>query len=170
MVKIEKIQQAILRLNGGQFQEIMDQYLYKKYKFSNITCLGTKAGTSKTTKGTPDTYVELDNGKYILIMYGAVENQAFSKLKDDIADAYSIDKTHIDENKIEKVICCHTSNNISISQREELKTIFKDKNVEIIGIDDLSYDIANNFQTIAETYLDVKVDSGQFLDIEEFVE
>ena len=33
MVKIEKIQQAILRLNGGQFQEIMDQYLYKKYKF-----------------------------------------------------------------------------------------------------------------------------------------
>ena len=86
MVKIEKIQQAILRLNGGQFQEIMDQYLYKKYKFSNITCLGTKAGTSKTTKGTPDTYVELDNGKYILIMYGAVENQAFSKLKDDIAE------------------------------------------------------------------------------------
>ena len=68
----------------------MDQYLYKKYKFSNITCLGTKAGTSKTTKGTPDTYVELDNGKYILIMYGAVENQAFSKLKDDIADAYNI--------------------------------------------------------------------------------
>lgn len=170
MVKIEKIQQAILRLNGGQFQEIMDQYLYKKYKFSNITCLGTKAGTSKTTKGTPDTYVELDNGKYILIMYGAVENQAFSKLKDDITDAYSIDKIHIDENKIEKVICCHTSNNISISQREELKTIFKDKNVEIIGIDDLSYDIANNFQTIAETYLDIKVDSGQFLDIEEFVE
>lgn len=170
MVKTEKIQQAILRQNGGQFQEIMDRYLYKKYKFSNITCLGTKAGTSKTTKGTPDTYVELDNGKYILIMYGAVENHAFSKLKDDITDAYNIDKTHIDENKIEKVICCHTSNNISISQRKELKNIFKDKNVEIIGIDDLSYDIANNFQTIAETYLDIKVDSGQFLDIEEFVE
>ena len=170
MVKITKIQQAILRLNGGQFQEIMDQYLYKKYKFSNITCLGTKAGTSKTTKGTPDTYVELENGKYILIMYGSVENQAFSKLKNDIADAYNIDKTHIDENKIEKVICCHTSNNINISQREELKRIFKNKNVEIIGIDDLSYDIANNFQTIAEAYLDIKVDSGQFFDIEEFVE
>ena len=46
MVKTEKIQQAILRKNGGQFQEIMDRYLYKKYKFSNITCLGTKAGTS----------------------------------------------------------------------------------------------------------------------------
>ena len=41
-----------------------------------------------------------DNGKYILIMYGAVENQAFSKLKDDITDAYNIDKTHLDENKI----------------------------------------------------------------------
>ena len=43
-----------------------------------------------------------DNGKYILIMYGAVENHAFSKLKDDITDAYNIDKTHIDENKIER--------------------------------------------------------------------
>lgn len=170
MVKIEKIQQAILRLDGGQFQELMDQYLYKKYKFPNITCLGTKAGTSKTTKGTPDTYVNLENGKYILIMYGTVENQGFNKLKNDISDAFNIDKTHIDENKIERVICCHTLNNINIYQREELKNLFKDKNIEIIGIDDLSYDIANNFQTIAETYLDIKVDSGQFLDIEEFIE
>lgn len=170
MVKTEKIEQAILRLNGGQFQEIMDQYLYKKYKFTNITCLGTKAGTSKTTQGTPDTYVELENGKYILIMYGAVESRAFSKLKEDITDAYNIDKTHVDENKIEKVICCFTSNNINIAQREELKKIFVDKQVELIGIDDLSYDIANNFQAIADVYLNVKVDSGQFCDIEEFIE
>ena len=77
MVKTKKIQQAILRQNGGQFQEIMDRYLYKKYKFSNITCLGTKAGTSKTTKGTPDTYVELDNGKYILIIVWCSRKSCF---------------------------------------------------------------------------------------------
>lgn len=67
-------------------------FLYKKYKFTNITCLGSEAGSRKPTKGTPDTYVELDNGKYILIMYGAVNAKAFQKLKEDIMNAYNIDK------------------------------------------------------------------------------
>lgn len=169
MVKIDKIQQAIMRLNGGTFQQIMDEYLYRKYKFTNITRLGSKIASSKTTKGTPDTYVELENGKYILIMYGTVEESAYSKLKQDIIDAYNIDKTYIDESKIKKVICCYTSNNININQREELKKIFKNKEVELIGIDDFSYDIAHNFQAIANTYLDISVDSGQFCDIDEFI-
>lgn len=170
MVKIDKIQQAILRLDGGAFQQIMNAYLYKKYKFTNITCLGSETGSSKPTKGTPDTYVELDNGKYILIMYGAVNAKAFQKLKEDIMSAYNIDKTYIDESKIEKVICCYTSNNINIAQREEIKILLKDKDVELIGIDDFSYDIAHNFQSIAKTYLDIAVDSGQFCDIDEFIQ
>lgn len=29
-------------------------------------------GTNKTTKGTPDSFVVEDDGKYILIMYGAL--------------------------------------------------------------------------------------------------
>ena len=37
MVKIDKIQQAIKRLNGGEYQALMNDYLYKKYKFENIT-------------------------------------------------------------------------------------------------------------------------------------
>lgn len=170
MVKIRKIQQAIMGLDGGEYQEIMNDYLHKKFKYSNITCLGSEVGTSKTTSGTPDTYVETNDGKYILIMYGTVEKQPFNKIRDDIIDAYNKDKTYIDENRIEKVICCYTSNNINIAQREELKSIFKDKNVELIGIDDLSYDIAHNFQSIAKTYLDISIDSGQFCDIDEFIE
>lgn len=170
MVKIRKIQQAIMGLDGGEYQEIMNDYLHKKFKYSNITCLGSEVGTSKTTSGTPDTYVETNDGKYILIMYGTVEKQSFNKIKNDIIDAYNKDKTYIDENRIEKVICCYTSNNINIEQREELKIIFEDKNVELIGIDDLSYDIAHNFQSIAKTYLDISIDSGQFCDIDEFIE
>lgn len=170
MVKIRKIQQAIMDLDGGEYQELMNDYLHKKFKYSNITCLGSEVGTSKTTNGTPDTYVEMDDGKYILIMYGTVEKQSFNKIKDDIIDAYNKDKTYIDENKIEKVICCYTSNNINIEQRERLKNVFENKNVELIGIDDLSYDIAHNFQSIAKTYLDISIDSGQFCNIDEFIE
>ena len=123
MVKIRKIQQAIMGLDGGEYQEIMNDYLHKKFKYSNITCLGSEVGTSKTTSGTPDTYVETNDGKYILIMYGTVEKQSFNKIRDDIIDAYNKDKSYIDENRIEKVICCYTSNNINIAQREELKNI-----------------------------------------------
>lgn len=170
MVKIRRIQQAILALNGGEYQEIMNDYLHKKFKFSNITCLGSEVGTSKTTIGVPDTYVEMKDGKYILIMYGTVGKQSFKKIKDDIIDAYNKDKTFLDESKIEKVICCHTSNNINLAQRADLKNLFKGKDVELIGIDDLSYDIAHNFQSIAKTYLDISIDSGQFCDIDEFIE
>ena len=170
MVKIRKIQQAIMGLDGGEYQEIMNDYLHKKFKYSNMTCLGSEAGTSKTTRGIPDTYIETNDGKYILIMYGTVEKQSFNKIRDDIIDAYNKDKSYIDENRIEKVICCYTSNNINIAQREELKSIFENKNVELIGIDDLSYDIAHNFQSIAKTYLDISIDSGQFCDIDEFIE
>ena len=170
MVKIKLIQQAILGLNGGEYQEIMNDYLFKKFKFSNITCLGSESGSSNTTKGTPDTYVETEDGKYILIMYGSVKKQSFDKIKKDIIDAYNKDKILIDEERIKKVICCYTSNNIKIPQREELKDFFKGKEIELIGIDDLSYDIAYNYPAIAKTYLNISIDSGQICDIDEFIE
>ena len=69
MVKIRKIQQAIMGLDGGEYQEIMNDYLHKKFKYSNMTCLGSEAGTSKTTRGIPDTYIETNDGKYILKMH-----------------------------------------------------------------------------------------------------
>ena len=170
MVKVKAIQQKILGLGGGEYQELMNAYLYKKHKYTNITCLGSEAGTSKTTPGIPDTYVEMENGKYVLIMYGTVKKQSFDKIKTDFEDAFNEDKSFISEERIEKVICCYTSNNISIGQREKLKRIFKGKSVELIGIDDLSYDLANNYQSIANAYLGIAVDSGQFYTIDEFIE
>lgn len=48
------IQQAILQLEGGEFQKLFDRYLMKKYKFKNIQTLGVQTGTNKPTKGVPD--------------------------------------------------------------------------------------------------------------------
>ena len=48
-------------------------------------------------------------------------NTSFDKLKEDFESAYKYDKTYIEENKIKKVICCHTSNNINVGQREIFK-------------------------------------------------
>ena len=81
MGKINAIQKAILELDGGEFQKLMDAYLCKKYQFDNIQPLGSHTGTNKVTKGIPDSFVKLENDKYILIMYGSVENTTYVKLK-----------------------------------------------------------------------------------------
>ena len=67
MGNINRIQNAIMQLEGGAFQKLFDAYLYKKYKFNNIQTLGVQTGTNKPTKGTPDSYVFTDDEKYILI-------------------------------------------------------------------------------------------------------
>ena len=57
MSRINEIQTMIKSLSPGAYQKLMDAYLHKKYEFENIETLGMQAGTDKTTKGTPDSYV-----------------------------------------------------------------------------------------------------------------
>lgn len=49
--------------------------------------MGTYSGSSKTTKGIPDTYVDEKEG-YTLIMYGHNETNPYSKLEKDIQKYY----------------------------------------------------------------------------------
>lgn len=63
MSKINAIQQAILQLDGGAYQKLMDAYLYKKFKYTNIEPLGSHTGTNKVIKVIPDSYVKLDKRK-----------------------------------------------------------------------------------------------------------
>ena len=60
MSNINLIQSKILELEGGAFQKLFDEYLYKRYRFKNIQTLGVQTGTNKPTKGIPDSYVFTD--------------------------------------------------------------------------------------------------------------
>ena len=88
MSNVNLIQSAIMQLEGGAFQKLFDEYLYKKYKFKNIQTLGVQTGTNKPTKGTPDSYVLTDDGKYILINYGTVSSQPAEKIREDIVSCF----------------------------------------------------------------------------------
>ena len=55
MATITTIKQRIEQLDAGHFQILCDAYLSRE-GYPNLVALGTKAGTSKTTLGTPDTY------------------------------------------------------------------------------------------------------------------
>ena len=167
MSKINLIQREILSKGGGEFQNLCDDYLQRKYGFKKIIRLGTYRGSSKTTRGIPDTYVDEDG--YILIMYGHDESNPYSKLKKDIENIYKYAIKTLPKKNIKKIICCHTSNNITIEQNEELKKIYSDVELDIIGIDELSYDLMNNYQILIKEHLSLELDTGQILSKEGFV-
>lgn len=169
MSKINIIQNAIKELEGGSFQKLFDAYLYKKYKYTNIQTLGVQDGTNKTTKGTPDSYVVEDDGKYILIMYGTVGTKAFGKMKKDILSCFNKDKLEIDENKIKKIICAYSSTNIHVEQQEELKSMISGIDIEMIGLSTISHDLLVNFPFLAAEYLHIQVDTHQIFSRDEFI-
>ena len=103
MSNINLIQNKIMELEGGEFQKLFDEYLYKRNGFTNIQTLGVQTGTNKPTKGTPDSYVLTPEGKYILINYGSVASQSVKKIKSDILSCFNFSKLSIDRNKIEKI-------------------------------------------------------------------
>lgn len=169
MSKINIIQNAIKELEGGSFQKLFDAYLYKKYKFKNIQTLGVQEGTNKTTKGTPDSFVIEDDGKYILIMYGTVGTEAFGKMKEDILSCFNKDKLVIDENKIKKIICAYSSTNIHVEQQEELKSMISGIDIETIGLSTISHDLLVNFPFLAAEFLHIQVDTHQIFSRDEFI-
>ena len=169
MSKVNEIQKEILQMEGGAFQKLIEMYLMKKYHFSNIQTLGSETGTNKTTKGTPDSYVLTDENKYILICCGSVKNDPEKKITTDIMSCYNKGKLELEEKRIAKIICAHTSTNIHIEQLESIRDLIKGIDIELIGIDTLSYELNLLFPKIAYEYLGVSVDTHQFFEIEDFI-
>lgn len=169
MSRINEIQTRIKSLNPGAYQKLMDAYLHKKYEFKNIETLGMQSGTDKTTKGTPDSYVKLENGKYIFIMHGSVERTSFDKIRKDINSCFDEEKVKLQKSEIEKIICCHTSSDITPGQYEILCGLHPGIKIELIGIGTVSHDLENKYPYLAKDHLDIDLDTGQIFDLEGFV-
>ncbi|WP_270661679.1 ATP-binding protein [Streptococcus anginosus] len=166
---INKIENAIKELEGGRFQNLGDAYLRKKYHFQNLVSLGSQEGTDKTTKGIPDSYAE-ENGKYIYIMYGT-HKSVLPKLREDIRLVKEkIYKDNIKEAKIGRIICCHTSSNIEIKQKEELEELAKLYKLELIGVNEIANDLTKlEFQFLSKEYLSISESTEQIWNIDDFI-
>ena len=89
MAMLEDIKQKITALSPGKYQNLCDAYLNEK-GYSNIVSLGSKPGTEKVTKGTPDTYCFLDSDKkYIFIEYTTQQNNLYDKIMEE---AFKVEK------------------------------------------------------------------------------
>ncbi|MBU3194934.1 ATP-binding protein [Clostridium algidicarnis] len=170
MVNIESIKQKILQLGPGAFQNLCDSYLYK-VGYPNIVSLGGKAGTRKTTIGTPDTYFNTSDGRYIFLEYTTQTTSLFLKIKHDIAKCLDISKTGITHDKIAEIIYCHTSSNITPAQDNEIRTLCNDVGIKltIIGIDKFAEDIYLQHHIIARDFLGISISTNQIQSCGDFI-
>lgn len=169
MTKLNQIQSAILSLDPGAYQKLMEDYVIRKFSLSSYVkmSLGSQAGTNKTTKGTPDFYALGEDGKFICVAYGSVAKNAFSKVKEDILGCLDFDKTGVQEEDISKIICCHTFTNFTPGQTKELYSCFS--NVVLVGLDDTARDLETHYPSIAKEHLSIEIDTHQIFDKQDFL-
>lgn len=171
MSLINTIENKIKELSGGQFQKLGDAFLAKKFPDYKLIALGSQEGTNKTTKGIPDTYLVLPNGKQIFVMYGTHSN-ASKKIEEDIKSAKEkIEKLGLGTEQIEKIICCHTSSNIGPEKKKKFEEEASPYELELIGINEIANTLCYkiDYQCIAREKLGVSESTDQVWDIESFI-
>lgn len=172
MAMLEVIKQKIAALSAGKYQNLCDAYLNEK-GYSNIVSLGSKPGTEKVTKGTPDTYCFLDSDKkYIFIEYTTQQNNLYDKIMGDLTKCFNDAKTNIATTDISTIFYFHTTSNLTPSQDLELREYCSTKGIKlyIIGIDMLANEIFSNYKGLAKEYLDIPISTEQILTKNEFIE
>ncbi len=130
-------------------------------------------GANKTRTGTPDTLIILKNGKYILAEYTTQQEDICGKFKEDLDKCFDEEKTEIPITKKERIVLCHTST-LTTKEKNSLKKKCQKHGVkldddDIFCIDSISFDLYKYYPGIARDFLGVEVDTGQIVDIDEFI-
>lgn len=170
MATLISIKQGIEQLDSGTFQCLCDEYLSRE-GYPNLIALGTKAGTQKTTRGTPDTYFCKIDGKYVFAEYTIQKTGLKEKIRSDLEKCFDTHFTGIDNKDIAEIIYCHTSSNIHVGTDKALKQYCEEKGTQLtlIGIDKLADDIYRRYPTIAKDYLRLVIDTEQIQEPCDFI-
>jgi Cdc6-like AAA superfamily ATPase len=169
MSKLNQIQSALKEIGDASFQKLADAYLHKK-GYNQINSLGSVIGTDKVRKGTPDTLIPLPNGKYVFAEHTTQQSGLNNKLEDDLANCFDEKKTGIPISKIAEVVFCYTSE-LSSEEIDGLRNQCQNKevNLSLFGISRISYDILLKYPFLAHEFLNIEIDTGQILEINEFI-
>lgn len=98
-----------------------------------------------------------------------VSSQSAKKIRDDILSCYDKSKLLLPKDKIKKIICGYCSTNIHIEQFDSIMGTIEGVEIELIGIDTLSHDLAFLYPHIAKDELGIEIDTNQFFEVEDFV-
>ena len=169
MNKSNLIKRKILELEGGRFQRLCDDWLYKK-GYKNLNPIGMMTVTDRVTTGTPDSLILEDDGSYIFAEHTAQQDGLFSKVEKDIEKCFDETKTGISIKDISKIICCHTGQ-LNTNEISSLRSDCAKQGVilELHYIDSIVLSIVHDFPVLAEDHLSIPLDSGQILSPDEFI-
>lgn len=170
MSQINLIEKELEQIEGGRFQTLANQYLYRKYSLNNIVELGSQCGTDKTTTGVPDMYSIKENGHYLFAAYSATtsKDKIRAKLLDDARNCLDQNKTHIDPQFIDRIIVCHTFFRLSPSIAQEVCDI--DPRIEIIGPETIASDLNRKYPALAHLIWNIPLGKGSFIAPNRFIE
>jgi hypothetical protein len=169
MSKINQIEKALQNIDATSFHKLVDSYLSKAYSY-HIVSNGTKLGEDKPTKGTPDSYVILGNGKYIFIEYTTQKSNIKNKFLDDLNKCFDKDKTDIPIESIEKIILACNSD-LAPDEIKNLKDKCSEHNTDciILGNSTIANELFSRYPSIAKDFLSISIDTGQILDYDDFI-
>lgn len=137
MIQINEIQRKLKELEAGFFQKICNEILpkmgYKIYKFT-----GSKLGTNKTIKGTPDSvYYDVNKkDKYVYIEITTQQEKTEEKVLGDVQKCLNkINSKPELKGKITKIIFMHNNSNVEESVTEKARELCGEIQFEIYGIE-----------------------------------
>lgn len=171
MSKLTDIKYRIDQLDGGAFQNLCDEYLtHRGYGIGYS--LGMKIGTSKTSKGNPDTYFLTKNGKYVFAMYTTQKENFVKKALEDIEKCFDSSKTGLPPEDVAEVVYCHTCGRLLPGDSQRLNEFCEARNtvLTLIGLDELGSDLYLSYPRLAKDFLNISVDTGQITSISEFIQ
>lgn len=178
MSKLTEIENALMRIEPTAFQQFGDEYLYfAESGFPDIQRFGTQKGKMKSKKGHPDSYYRTADGMYVFIEYTTLKKdrtgeRLLAKVKQDLLDCWSEEKTGVRRNQINRIIYCLNSN-LSPALELKLENFALMEGIplaisDIKTLDTLSNDVVNRFPWLAKK-LGMTIDTEQILPISVFV-
>lgn len=170
MASITAIKDKINQMNDADFQILCDRFLTKKIGKKSIVCLGTKEGSSKVTKGTPDTYFIDEKNKYIFCEYTTQKSTLVSKIRKDIEKCLNESITQVPISEISQIIYCHSSSNILPKDDLNIRNLCKSCGIQLnlIGIDKLAEELMH-YPYLVKDHLNITIDTEQIQSVEDFL-
>ena len=170
VMSIQEVENAIRAMNQAAFQELGDLFMIRKNQnYSAFVCTGSQYGKQKTTKGTPDTFIHTQDGKYILVEYSTNETKKEKKLIDDFEKC--LKEKGIEKSKLNTIILIA---NYKLNKEEAIAIHkYAEKTHTPCQVYDgcaLARELYINHKDLIFECLGIPVDTGQIVTVDSFVQ
>jgi len=162
--RYELIAAKLLAEGGARFQKIMDAYVRAHYPgVEYVSALGSHKTKNKSRTGTPDSIYWLTGGGMLLGEHTTVADGVQGKFKKDLIKCAAEVKEKGFERGTYEVVLCY-NDEFTVPEIQNLKAFGKELKLEVsfIGLGDLATDVSLYYPEIAEEFLGVPYDTGQW--------